>query len=102
MSELNEIFEALGRLEEQGEESQRQRRRLFGKVEEVQAAVAPYGPRLDHLEKTHAEETRPVLEDYKKTKAKGFGVLVGLGLVTGSVGAHFDKAWTAFKSALGL
>ena len=109
MSDLNQVFAALGRLEAQGEESQRQRRRLFAKVEEVQESVAENGvafagmeARVVDLEDAHVKEVKPVLEDYKKTKAKGYGVLVGLGMVTGSLGAHMDKAWAGIKEALGF
>lgn len=102
MGDMAEIFAALGRLEEQGAESQRQRSRLFKKVEDIQTNSASHGPRLDALENTHDEDVKPVLEDYKKTKAKGFGVLVGLGLVAGGLGANIGKAIAAIRDALGL
>lgn len=109
MSELSEIFAALGRLEEQGDESQRQRRRLFKKVDDMQDGLAGLGasvggmePRIAALEHAQDNEIKPAMEDYKRTKAKGAGLLLGVGLGGGALGAHVDKGWAAVKSFLGL
>ncbi len=102
MVDVSKIYAALGRLEAQGEESQRQRGRLFRMVADIKADAAGHGPRLGALERAHKDDIKPVLDDYKRTKAKGLGLLFGLGLVAGGVGGNAGKAWAAVKEFLGL
>ena len=91
MSGLDQISAAIGRLQEAQENAERQRERMFEKLDSIAVQTAEL-PALAR----RIGEMEPHVEDYKRLKQRGVGVL-GLIAVAGSLlGAWVRELWEGF------
>jgi hypothetical protein len=92
----------IGRLLADAEENKRQRDAMFNKMDAMQKAlnelcgqVKLILARHDTLVKEFEEDVKPVIADYSRLKARGLGIIAGIGLVAGTGGSFLSKWWGA-------
>lgn len=91
MSGLDQISAAIGRLQEAQANAARQRERMFEKLDGIAAQTAEI-PALAR----RIGEIEPHVEDYKRLKQRGVGIL-GLIAMGGSLlGAWIRELWDRF------
>jgi chromosome segregation ATPase len=91
VTELDQISAAIGRLQEAQESAERQRARIFeqlARIAEQTSEIPGLANRIEAME--------PHVEDYRRLKQRGIGVL-GVIAVGGSLlGAWFRELWDRF------
>ena len=92
--QIGEIHGRLGGIERQINDSWEQRRRLYEEVGSVKAAVSelPLIKReIESIQKTIDKDIRPHIEDYRRLKNRGLGIVSAVGILGGAAGFGFDK-----------
>lgn len=103
---LLQITKELGGLSAQAKENSRKFETLFDKIDaltdelresraEASRAIAKAEAMEDHLarlEERVNDEIQPAVDEFKALKNRGLGVLGGIGLMSGGVGAALVKA----------
>lgn len=96
--ELHDVSLQIGRLLEAQEESSRGRAAMSGKLDDVHSAVheltsmmKDFARNHDELKRQVQEEVVPVVKEFMDLKTKGTGIMIGVGLAAGGMGAGLTK-----------
>ena len=95
MSDIDEVSRLVGRLEIGVKTTADQQTKIVDKLDEISATLNTHCGKLENMSKS-IEEMKPDIEDYKRVKQKGFGVLVGLGFIAGGAGAWMKSLIASF------
>ena len=94
MADLDEISLTLGKLLQAQQDHAKKTEGLFRVTEEikegqaeVKGSVATLTAAHNALKKEIDDDIKPQVEDYKKNKQRGIGILAALGVGSGGVGA---------------
>ncbi|WP_299377282.1 DUF1515 family protein [uncultured Kiloniella sp.] len=82
MTNLNEVSQAIGRLQQAYEFQQETTKDILAELKDL-------NQKISNFEKVANDvgDMKPIVDDLTKIKNKGFGVLIGLGVGAGGVGA---------------
>jgi hypothetical protein len=96
--ELHDVSLQIGRLLESQEESSRGRVAMSNKIDDVHSAVheltsmmKDFSRNHDDLKRQVQDEIVPVVREFVDLKSKGAGIMIGVGLAAGGVGAGLTK-----------
>lgn len=94
MADLDEISLTLGKLLNGQEEAVRKQEAIFKRIEDINGAMSEVKGSVATVTASHTalkadveENLKPHIEDYKRNKARGIGILAGLGIGGGMGGA---------------
>ena len=82
MSNLNEVSAAIGRLEATQEHQRETDKDILSELKDLNKKMSRFEAAANDV-----AEMKPVVEELTKIKNKGFGVLIGLGIAAGGIGA---------------
>ncbi len=101
--ELHDVSLQIGRLLEAQEESTRGRAAMAGKIDDVHSAVHELTAMMKDFARNHEElrekvekEVVPVVKEFSELKTKGTGIMIGVGLAAGGMGAGLTKVLQYF------
>lgn len=89
--ELNEISRAIGRMEEAIAQGNKSRDRLSDKIDELVKSVHAVAVKAEQVS-ADVEELKPIVEDYRDTRARAKGVIACFTLAAALVGGVAGKA----------
>lgn len=94
MGDLDEISLTLGKLLNGQEEAVRKQEAIFRNIDEIKGAMSEIKGSVATVTAGHTalkvdvdENVKPHIEDFKKTKQRGIGLMAGVGLGGGASGA---------------
>ena len=91
---IGEINGRLIGIEKQIQDSWDQRRRLYEEVGAVKLSVSKLSVierDIESIQKTIDQEIRPHIEDYRRMKNRGLGIVTAVGALGGVAGFGLDK-----------
>lgn len=102
--DLHGVSKAIGKLEAENEEAERQRRAMFNKLDEIFREITKLTGAVEMLARDHSDTAKKVREDVmptidriKNLEQRGMGVVAFVGVMAGGAGATalalFNK-WT--------
>ncbi|MEP3245111.1 MAG: DUF1515 family protein [Sneathiella sp.] len=94
MSDLDQISLEIGKLRADNDEAKSQRRDMSEKLEKLNTAINLLVPMAKEI-----ENIKPQINDYKKMKNRGIGILIGVALAAGSSGAILTKFLQSFTAS---
>lgn len=94
MADLDEISLTLGKLLNGQEEAVRKQEAIFRNIDEIKSSMSEVKGSVATVTAGHTalktdvdENLKPHIEDYKKNKQRGLGIMAGLGIGGGAGGA---------------
>lgn len=97
--QANKVFMMLGEMSSQLQEGARQRDAMFKKLDTMDEKITKNAGALELVQSAQTslqakveKEVMPVIAAVKDAKAKGIGLMIGIGLSGGTVGAIASKA----------
>lgn len=101
--DLNDVYNRLGKLEASTDEVLRQMRALFVKIDAQRKDIHEVGGIAKEAVRQATEnrdkirdEIKPTVDDYKKLKNQGMGVIVFVGLLASGAGVGLAKIYDKF------
>lgn len=96
-----DIYMALGRLTEAAEANLRSREVLYARVEQAVQAITELRSDFNEMKSNiktvcnKVQEMNPPIEDWKRIKQRGVGLLLGAGIAGSGVTFAIKKLWEA-------